>query len=186
MFKLKSILVAALMCGTITFASAEESCEKNTQRGIERKGEEGKKGDKRHRMMKRGKQWFANLPGTKEEMQKNRENMKKIMKSIHEKGKEVRTKYKKEGNSREETRELIAKAMQEAVAEVAEQMVNEKIRHSRAIADILEKNKAIAIEKIKETMKNKYQMRKRKNHKRRKGNSNEKQQKREQEEGAVF
>ncbi|MHC4870302.1 MAG: hypothetical protein ACYTFY_00490 [Planctomycetota bacterium] len=147
-------------------------CQENAENNNERHGK--RRGGRMQNMRKKGKDWFMNLSGVKEEMEKHQANMKEIMGVMRKKGEEMRGRHK-DAKDNEDARDKAAEAVKEAVADVAEKMVTERIRHTRAIADLLEDNKDEAISKLKEEMEKRHQENKSRRGGGRKGGRNQQQ-----------
>jgi 3-oxoacyl-[acyl-carrier-protein] synthase III len=116
----------------------------------------GRMGRHNRQMQRQGKRggkhnFFMNLPGVKEEMEKHRENTQNIRKTQREKIKEVVKNAKDTAkDDKEFDRDAVKTEIDKIVTEGAKDFIDEKIRHQRELADLLEKNKAEAVEKVKE------------------------------------
>lgn len=157
MSKFKALVIMAIVFSITSVVALSQDDGNNNGR---------RRGQMRDKMKQRAKEWFMELPGVEDEMKKHKENMKEIMDTMRQKAEELRKKYMEEnkdkegGEGMEAIHDKIAEEMKDTVTSVAEKMVDERIRHTRAIADLMEKYKTDAIEKLKEQMEKRHAERK--------------------------
>lgn len=132
----------------------EGGARRGGMRGRWQKRQDGSAG---HGMRAKGRKWFLELPAVKTEVEKHRGTMTQLNEEMRNTVRETLEAAREQAEGQEVDRDAVAEQVKEVIAASASKMVDERVRHMRAMADLMEANRDTAIDKFIEFMDKKHE-----------------------------